>query len=136
MAPLTTFIGTIKGWHAIALFAFTLTFMAVGFLTADRATPAAERLRDGLLAFIGLPIMLVATAFLVFALFFRHYSAGQLFPSVFLAISAFVAVGITGATLNDEEIRPAVAVPVGVILSLLMSGMIVGLISVYRKIAG
>lgn len=130
MAPLTTFIATIKGWHVIAVFALTLLFIVVG------STPGKTRFQDTLLASIGIPVMLFFLAFLGFALPNRKFGAAELFPSLLLVISAFVAVGITGAMLDDRKFPPALAITMGAIVSLLMSGLLVGWRSLFPKMFG
>lgn len=126
------FIEMIKTWHVIAVLAFTLIFIVV---TADRTTPTATRLKDALFYLLGVPIMLFAIAFLAFLAFYsRHYGAGQLFPSVLLAISAFVAVGLIGTVRKDPGFGAKIAILMGAVVSLLMSGLLVGLHSLSRRI--
>lgn len=130
--PRATFIATIKGWHVGAVFALTLFFIVVTQLTG-RATPSMTRLQDGLFASIAIPVMAFTLAFLMYALPNRQFSASQLFPSVLIAISAFVAVGITGAILDDPGFPPSIAIPMGLALSIIFSGLIVGMRFLFPK---
>jgi hypothetical protein len=115
MTPLKTFIAMIKRWQIIAALAFTLLF----------GVSTARHLGDALFSFVCMPVMLFALAFLFFASTTSRFNARQIFPSVLVVISVFVAVGATGAMLQIPDFPIEFAIFGGLIISLMASGLFV-----------
>jgi len=117
MAPLLAFIATIKIWFAILIGALALAFGSVAYLTNPGAHPPATRALVSLYAAVLVAFMLFLAAFLIFTLTTDRFSPLSLFPSIFVALTAFSALTFVGLRLED----PYFSFPVFAVLALIAS---------------
>lgn len=135
MEPLLVFIAKIRAWHVLLACAAALIFVIVSHLTDKGAVPRAVSLQQSLLAMIAIPVMIFTIAFLAFASMNDQFRAMALFPSVFLVVSAFIAVGIVSFKFEDPDAPILILAPMGLILSVLASGMVCVMIAIRQKVA-
>jgi hypothetical protein len=132
MAPLLTFVAAIKGWHVIVVGALGLAFAGMGYFTGSAQMPAASRIHSAL----AVPTMIAVMAFLIFAVTTEKFGPAALFPSIFVALTIFSAVAITGYGLRDADFSYRVHAVLGLCVSFMMSGLLCGMIAIKQKLGG
>ena len=133
MEPLHIFIAKVRLWHVVTAGAFALLFVIVSYLTDDHAFARAVNLQLAIHSIIAIPVMIFTLAFLIFAMTTRQFRALTLFPSIFLVIAIFAAVAIIGSGMEDPDFATAIFIPLGLSVSLGMSGLLCAIIAIRRK---
>ena len=133
MEPLRIFIAKVRLWHVVTAGAFALLFVIVSYLTDDQAFARAVNLQLAIHSIVAIPVMIFTLAFLIFAMTTRQFRALTLFPSIFLVIVIFAAVAIIGFGMEDPDFSTPIFNPLGLSVSLGMSGLLCAMIAIRQK---
>lgn len=134
MEPLLVFIAKVRTWHVLTVAAFALIFAIVGYLTDNEAVSRAQGLQRSILSVVAIPVMLFTLAFLAYVSVTKDFGALALFPSIFIVLTAFAVVAIIGSGIEDPDFPYLIFGIMGLVASVVMSGLICAMIAIRLKI--